>query len=73
VTVTFDPGSRLALVERDVFFECPSLSSICIPSSLQRLFVSYSDILKITVFEDNSAGSDNTDFADFGRESGMDE
>jgi hypothetical protein len=35
--VTFESGSKLSRIESFAFWHCPSLSSICIPSSVEVL------------------------------------
>jgi hypothetical protein len=54
--VTFESDSELNAIAAAVFQNCPSLSSICIPSSLERIFCQYPNILKITVDEGSRVG-----------------
>jgi hypothetical protein len=46
-TVTFEGDSQLSYLDRMAFDECPSLSSICIPPSLQIFFALYAPLVTI--------------------------
>jgi hypothetical protein len=65
-TVTFESGSRLAIIGKDAFLCCSALSSICIPSSVERLpyrcFEGCESLYMVT-FESDSHLSSIGDFA----------
>jgi hypothetical protein len=45
--VTFESDSKLSRIAKGAFWNCASLSSICIPGSLRRLLHEYAAILTV--------------------------
>jgi hypothetical protein len=45
--VRFETDSKLSRIEESAFLDCSSLSSICIPSSLQAILHEYERIVTV--------------------------